>query len=560
MMLIKIYGHLTLISLTFLLFLAVTPAISSAEVVYWGVDNNNTMWISSTELNEDQKAKSSGTGWNSWPKGTTSTTMENVTTVEFVGPVTAGADCSECFARFTSLSSIVNLTNLNTSQVTNMSNMFYGCQKLTELDVSHLNMSNVTDMCRMFYQSGFTSLNVSNSNTSKVTNMSNMFAECSNLTTLDVSHLNTSNVTSMEHMFAECPNLTTLDVSGFDTSNVKNMYGVFYWSGFTSLDVSNFNTSNVTTMWAMFAYCYNLTSLDLSKFDTSNVTRMDAMFIDCRSLTSLDLSNFSVMPGADVGVMFRGTYFKKITVSESLNAVLDNTSLPLNWYILNPADVPDEEYYARAYLVSEMVNLTLMRGRITYTANPPIVITSASQSRPYDGQLYKNETYTVTYYNRDITPDASGKNFTLSNGDVLKITPTAAGVTNVGDDGNNSYTYTVMNGTVDTSGNYTITANNGNLEITPHHVTFTSADDIKEYDGTPLTNITVTIGGAGFVGDENVTFSVTGTQTDVGSSPNRFTYRWNTGTLEENYHVTKVEGTLTVTGRTKYEITATAGP
>ena len=86
--------------------------------------------------------------------------------------------------------------------------------------------------------------------------------------------------------------------------------------------------------------------------------------------------------------------------------------------------------------------------------------------------------------------------------------------------------------------------------ITPRPVTLTSGSATKEYDGKPLTNNTVTAEGDGFVYSDGVTITVTGTQTEVGSSKNTFTYKLNDGVNENNYKIICVEGLLTVTAKT----------
>lgn len=89
----------------------------------------------------------------------------------------------------------------------------------------------------------------------------------------------------------------------------------------------------------------------------------------------------------------------------------------------------------------------------------------------------------------------------------------------------------------------------GTLTITERNVTLTSADDSKCYDGTPLTNDKITVTGDGFAEGEGVTCKVTGSQTEVGSSRNEFTYELNKGTKERNYIITPVFGTLTVSDK-----------
>lgn len=88
------------------------------------------------------------------------------------------------------------------------------------------------------------------------------------------------------------------------------------------------------------------------------------------------------------------------------------------------------------------------------------------------------------------------------------------------------------------------------IEVTKRDVTLTSATASKEYDGTPLMNRDVTVGGDGFVTGEGATYDVTGTATNVSdtqASNNTFTYTLNNNTLTDNYNITKVEGTLTIT-------------
>lgn len=88
------------------------------------------------------------------------------------------------------------------------------------------------------------------------------------------------------------------------------------------------------------------------------------------------------------------------------------------------------------------------------------------------------------------------------------------------------------------------------VTIWPRPVVLTSATDQKVYDGTALTNDEVTVGGMGFVDGQGATYDVTGSQAEVGSSDNAFTYTLNEGTDEKNYNIATVFGTLTVTAQT----------
>mgnify|MGYP004457513773 CR=1 FL=1 len=84
-------------------------------------------------------------------------------------------------------------------------------------------------------------------------------------------------------------------------------------------------------------------------------------------------------------------------------------------------------------------------------------------------------------------------------------------------------------------------------EITKRHVTLTSADDEKVYDGSALTNDTVTVGGDKFAKKEGATYNVTGSQTEVGSSENTFTYELKSNTKVSNYNIEVQFGELKVT-------------
>jgi hypothetical protein len=90
-----------------------------------------------------------------------------------------------------------------------------------------------------------------------------------------------------------------------------------------------------------------------------------------------------------------------------------------------------------------------------------------------------------------------------------------------------------------------------NIAITKRLVELTSEGANKPYDGKALTNETVTVTpkgeGVGFVDDEGVNITVTGSQTEKGESDNTFTYEFKKGTKEEDYWVTPKYGKLIVT-------------
>ena len=96
--------------------------------------------------------------------------------------------------------------------------------------------------------------------------------------------------------------------------------------------------------------------------------------------------------------------------------------------------------------------------------------------------------------------------------------------------------------------NYDVTVVPAKLTIKKRNVTLTSATASKVYDGEELTAPNVAVGGDGFATDEGAIFTVTGSRTDAGVSPNNFTYVIKAGTdTAKNYMIAApVYGTLTV--------------
>ena len=195
------------------------------------------------------------------------------------------------------------------------------------------------------------------------------------------------------------------------------------------------------------------------------------------------------------------------------------------------------DYELNANTKAKNYEITKEYGDLTVTAvSTQIVITANSDSKVYDGQPLTNSNYTYT-----------GK---LAEGDKLEV-EVVGSQTDKGSSDNVVKSYKVTRDGVDVTNNYTFGASQkGTLTVTPRPVTLTSGGGEKKYDGTPLTNSTVTVGGSGFVAGEGATYNVTGSQTDKGSSKNWFTYTLTEGTKADNYTITQEYGELVVTKNT----------
>ena len=191
-------------------------------------------------------------------------------------------------------------------------------------------------------------------------------------------------------------------------------------------------------------------------------------------------------------------------------------------------------------------NIEYKCGTLEITQNEaPVIVTVQmnSDDKPiYDGEEHSVSGYavkSVTANGKDIASAYDAANSIKFNG--APLTKTDAG----------TYTYTASAKTdfENTNAAYkdvTFVVNDGQLVIDKRDVTMASASDEKVYDGTPLTNNKVTADG--FVDGQGATYNVTGSQINVGSSNNTFTYTLNEGTDANNYNIKEpIYGTLKVT-------------
>ncbi|WP_373131357.1 InlB B-repeat-containing protein [Ruminococcus sp. Marseille-P328] len=168
------------------------------------------------------------------------------------------------------------------------------------------------------------------------------------------------------------------------------------------------------------------------------------------------------------------------------------------------------------------------------TDNVIVTITEHSGSAKYDGTEK-----TVTGYDVAIDNELYTENdFTFSGNDVIKATD--ADIYNMelkpSDFNNISHNFASV----------TFKIVDGTLNISRRDVTLTSATDSKTYDGKPLTNDNVAVGGDGFAEGEGAVYNVTGSQTEAGFSNNTFSYELKDNTKQDNYNITPFEGILTV--------------
>jgi mucin-19 len=185
--------------------------------------------------------------------------------------------------------------------------------------------------------------------------------------------------------------------------------------------------------------------------------------------------------------------------------------------------------------VASNYNITYATGDLTVIAKD-LTITANNQSKTYDGAIFPNGDYTVSYAGFENGEDAAAL------GGALSYTGTAMAATNVG-------TYVITPQGL-TSSNYAITFVDGELSINQAQLTVTADNKTVTYgDAVPALTYTIT----GFVNGEDASV-VSGAATlstgyvattAVAASPVSITPAQ--GTLSaDNYSFTFVDGTVTI--------------
>lgn len=179
------------------------------------------------------------------------------------------------------------------------------------------------------------------------------------------------------------------------------------------------------------------------------------------------------------------------------------------------------------------VNFPIPAGKVTPKT---LTLTATSYTGKYDGQKHE-----VTAKAMDDGQELTGVTYKYSTDEGTTWVDTVPSATDVTD----SKTVFVR---AEKRG-YNTVEQNCTLTITPVEIELKADSDSREYDGTELVKNSYTINTGAFVGDEGLeSVTVTGSQTNAGSSDNEITdYKLKDNTKPDNYNITTVEGTLTIT-------------
>lgn len=333
-----------------------------------------------------------------------------------------------------------------------------------------------------------------------------------------------------EHSGKKLYNGSEQSVSGYDVTNISNaLYKVkdFEFGGNDTVSGTNAGSyemnitpadfKNISKNFTNVKFVIEDGKLVIEKRNVTLTSASDEKVYDGKALT-----NDTVKVSGDGFVLGEGATYSvtgsQLDAGESDNAftykLFDNTS-------------------ADNYIIKTE------KGKLKVTpVTDEVVVTVKGNSKnaTYDGDEKTAEGYKVTDISNGLYTD---NDFTFTGDASVKATDAGQYWMDVK---SSDFTNISKNFT-----NVRFVFENGVLTIGKRNVILTSASDSKAYDGKPLTNDEVTVGGEGFAKGEGAAYDVTGSQLNVGTSDNTFTYELNANTKADNYNIELVEGKLTVT-------------
>lgn len=155
--------------------------------------------------------------------------------------------------------------NMNTHAVRNMNYMFEGCRNLEYIDTTnHIIIRSADSVVNLF--SGCIKLkeiDLSNWDTKGVYEWYGMFSNCVSLTKIDFARCKTDKASTFENLFDGCVNLKTVILIRCNVPNLRNIKG-------------------------MFRNCKSIEKINLSSFKAKGVKLFNEAFVGCDSLKYLN--------------------------------------------------------------------------------------------------------------------------------------------------------------------------------------------------------------------------------------------------------------------------------
>ena len=323
----------------------------------------------------------------------------------------------------------------------------------------------------------------------------------------DASMANDTTITSTAYWFYGCQELRSITgMENLRTQSVTDMKYMFYGCNeLEQVDVSGFNTAKATDMSGMFYKCHRLQELNLSSFNTFKVSNMSWMFYGCYDITKI----------------YVASYWTTASVTESEEMFVNCTNL-----VGGAGTIYNESHVDATY------------AHLDDGVDNPGYFTN-----------FTGVTLTAKDYSREYGDDNPTFEFTAK-GVTISGTPTiTCGATKSSPAG--TYPITIAYTKVDGESELDITCVNGTLTITKAPLTITAKSySIKQGKSLPTFEAEY----SGFKNNETDAVLITKPSVSANASeysePGEYEISVS-GAEADNYEITYVSGTLTITAKTE---------
>ena len=314
----------------------------------------------------------------------------------------------------------------------------------------------------------------------------------------------------------------------------------------SSVQITNTTTENVTANYAITYVPGTITITDrTTPYVLTLQAKSDTIDYDANAhtLTGFDTLRFTIYAGAShLPVIY---HIDPTTVQATTIAATDLGDYP-NTASFTGTYLKESVAYAKVLDandtdVTSQFNVTLLDGNLRIKAREATITVSAASKKygdadpvftgTVDGLLNATDLGTISYSRTNSDEDADTYDDVLT----ASYTPNA---------------------------NYVVTVVPGDFTIDKRTVILTSETATKPYDGTPLTKPVVSVTGDGIFNNEIYNIVATGSVTDIaeGAVTNTITYETQGAYNDNNYVITKNEGTLQILGTDEnIEITSADG-
>lgn len=279
-----------------------------------------------------------------------------------------------------------------------------------------------------------------------------------------------------------------------------------------------------------------------SDFENTNTNFSNVKFVVTDGTLTINKRSVTLTSASDSKV-YDGTPLTKPEVTVTGDGFVDGevTDIRATGSVTNVSEgavTNTIEYTTTDNFKADNYTITEELGKLTINPNETEVTVTITGNK--DTAIYDGTEKSVTGYDVVISNDLYKESDFKFNGNA-EATGTDAGTYQMNlkaaDFENNNNNFKTVK--------FVVT--DGSLTINKRDITFTSGSAEKPYDGTSLTNNSVTITKGSFADGEGATYEAVGSIIDVGYTYNQIKVTLNSNTKADNYNIYKDEGTLTIT-------------